>query len=98
MPKLFDSLTLAVVAAGLMYSAPSAAVDWKQHPYDKISHIAIGGALSCGVTAYTKKPLYGVLAAVLVGTVKEITDKNFDKADLASWGVGGAVGALCFKF
>lgn len=82
----------------LLLSFPVYAVDWAEHPYDKISHIAIGGAISCAVTAKTDNKLYGVLSALVVGAVKEATDKNWDNADFASWGVGGAIGTLCIKF
>lgn len=40
----------------------------------------------------------GLLSGLVVGTIKEATDKNFDNADLASWGVGGAIGMICIKF
>jgi len=78
--------------------AQAHAVDWEEHPYDKMSHIAIGGVISCAVTAKTDNKLYGFLSAVLVGAVKESTDKNWDNGDFASWGVGGAVGTICIKF
>lgn len=76
----------------------SHAVDWKEHPYDKISHVAIGGVISCALTAKTDNKLYGFLAALGVGAIKEATDKNWDTGDFASWGVGGAVGTLCIRF
>jgi hypothetical protein len=77
----------------------SHAVDWKEHPYDKISHVVIGGALSCAVTAKTDNPWLGALSSILVGAIKEgVIDDNFNRADLASWGVGGAVGTLCIRF
>jgi len=89
----------AMIAAALLVPLAALAVDWKEHPYDKLTHIAIGGALSCAVSAKTYKPWLGVLAAVIVGTVKEaVIDDNFDKADLASWGAGGALGALCWRW
>jgi hypothetical protein len=76
----------------------SHAVDWKEHPYDKISHVAGGGLISCAVTYFTEKPWLGVLSALVVGALKEHHDDRFDRADLASWGVGGAVGTLCIRF
>jgi hypothetical protein len=88
----------ALLALALLATPTQAGVDWKEHPYDKATHIAIGGALSCAISAKTDKPWLGVLAALLVGTAKEATDTNFDKADLASWGAGGALGALCVRF
>ena len=88
----------AMIAIALLAPFSAAAVDWEEHPYDKISHVAIGGALSCAVSAHTDKPWLGFLAAVVVGTVKEATDQNFDGGDLASWGAGGAIGSLCWKW
>lgn len=89
----------ALALAAALFATSAHAVDWKEHPYDKLSHVAIGGALSCAVTQYTKKPLYGVLSALAVGLVKEsVVDENFDRADMASWGAGGLVGAICIKF
>ncbi len=83
----------------LSLSSPSnAGVDWTEHPYDKAAHITLGTALSCAVTTYTDNPWYGFLAAFAAGTIKEATDKNFDMGDLASWGVGGAIGSICIKF
>ena len=73
------------------------AIDWTEHPYDKASHIAIGSVISCAVTYKTKKPLYGFLSGLLIGAVKEATDKNWDNGDFASWGVGGAIGTICIK-
>ena len=88
----------ALIAIAMLLPLVALAVDWKEHPYDKLTHIAIGGALSCAVSAHTDKPWLGVLAAVIVGTVKEATDDKFDGGDLASWGAGGAIGALCWKW
>jgi len=82
----------------LLASFNAHAVDWDEHPYDKYSHIAIGGAISCAVTAKTDNKWYGFLSALVVGALKEASDKNFDKADFASWGVGGAVGMVCINF
>lgn len=74
-------------------------IDWKQNPYDKATHIAIGGALSCAVTHWTENPFLGFLAATVVGLVKESAiDMNFSSADAASWAVGGAVGMICIQF
>jgi hypothetical protein len=82
----------------LLMVSPAYGVDWAEHPYDKLSHVAIGGAISCAVTAKTDNKLYGFLAALGVGAIKEATDKNWDNGDFASWGVGGAVGTLCIRF
>jgi hypothetical protein len=82
----------------LLISLPAYAVDWEQHPYDKVSHVVGGAAISCGVTWATKKPLLGAFAGLLAGAIKEKHDDRFDRADLASWGVGGLVGTLCIKF
>ena len=88
---------LAIILASLSTKA-TAGVDWNEHPYDKAAHIALGSALSCAVTSYTDNPWYGFLASFAVGAIKESTDQNFDSGDLASWGVGGAIGAICIKF
>ena len=88
----------ALIATALLAPFSASAVDWEEHPYDKVSHIAIGGAISCAVTAKTDNKLYGFLAALGVGAIKEATDKNWDHGDFASWGVGGAVGTLCIRF
>ena len=90
-------LTL-LISILLASSLANADIDWKENPYDKISHIAIGGAISCAVTATTDNKWYGFLAALGVGAIKEATDKNWDNADFASWGVGGAIGTVCIKF
>ena len=74
------------------------AVDWDANPYDKISHIAIGGAVACAVTHYTQNRWYGILSSTLIGAIKESTDQHFDNADLVSWAAGGLVGSLCFQF
>jgi hypothetical protein len=78
--------------------APAYGADWSEHPYDVYSHIALGGVISCAVTAKTERPLYGVLSGLVAGAVKEATDDRFDGVDFASWGVGGAVGMICIKF
>ncbi len=82
----------------LLLALPAQAVDWKESPYDDISHVAGGLVISCAVGKATRNPVYGVLAALAVGAVKEATDQNFDGKDLAGWGVGGAVGVLCLRF
>ena len=85
----------------LLFSINSHAgdIDWSQNPYDKASHIAIGGVLSCAIGAATKNPWWGLLAATTVGLLKEsVYDQNFDKADAVSWAVGGAVGMICVEF
>jgi len=74
------------------------ATDWKESPHDDFAHIAGGLVISCVVSRATENPVYGVLAALAVGTIKEATDKNFDGKDAAGWGVGGTVGILCLKF
>jgi len=88
----------ALIGFALLLPLVALAVDWKEHPYDKLTHIAIGGALSCAVSAYTSKPWLGALSALIVGAAKEKHDDRFDRADLASWGAGGALGALCWKW
>ena len=89
-------ILLAII---LLLPLATLAVDWKEHPYDKLTHIAIGGALSCAVSAKTNNRWLGALSAVIVGTVKEaVIDDRFDRADLASWGAGGALGTLCWKW
>jgi hypothetical protein len=45
----------------LLMVSPAYGVDWKEHPYDKLSHVAIGGVISCAVTAGTDNKLYGFL-------------------------------------
>lgn len=87
MKQILFSLVVAAAAS------PAAAVDWHQHPYDKAAHIAIGGSLSFAVSQHFDIPLAGVAAATAAGTIKESMDKNFDAGDLASWVVGGLVGA-----
>ncbi len=82
----------------LTLSINAHAVDWNEEPYDKVAHISLGTTLSCLVTTQTDNMWYGFLSAFAVGLIKESTDKNFDTGDLASWGVGGAIGSLCIKF
>ena len=82
----------------LSISLNAQAVDWSQNPYDKATHIAIGSALSCAVTKATDNMWLGLLSGLVVGTIKEATDKNFDNADLASWAVGGGIGMVCINF
>lgn len=89
-------LLLAALLAVSMNHAR--AVEWTSHPYDKMAHATLGSMLSCAVTHSTKNPYYGILSALAVGTIKEISDKNFDNADLASWGLGGVIGVVCIKF
>jgi hypothetical protein len=74
------------------------AADWHESPYDDIAHVAGGLVVGCAVSRASGEPLYGVLAALAVGTIKEATDKNFDGKDLAGWGVGGVVGVVCLQF
>lgn len=86
-------LALALAAA----TSPAAAVDWHKHPADKAAHVALGSALSFGVSQHFDSPLAGVAAATAAGVIKESTDLNFDNGDLASWFVGGLVGAALSK-
>ncbi len=91
MKKIIFVLVAAAAAS------PAAAVDWKEHPNDKIAHVALGGALSFGVSQYFDRPPAGIAAATAVGVLKESTDRHFDTGDLASWVVGGLVGAAISK-
>ena len=81
-----------------LIAVPAHAVDWKESPYDKAAHIAIGGAVSCAVSRVTGNKFYGLLTALAIGTAKELSDDNFDGGDFASWGVGGAAGMLCWDW
>lgn len=71
----------------------SYAVDFARHPYDKAAHIALGGALSYVVTR-AHGPAWGLAAAAGAGLAKELSDRRFSRADIASWVAGGALGAL----
>lgn len=64
-----------------------------QHPYNYYGHAALGGTLSYVVTQQTASPWLGVAAATLAGVAKEKTDQHFSARDVASWAVGGVVGA-----
>jgi hypothetical protein len=89
---------LLITSLLLLSTQAQADIDWSQNPYDKATHIAIGGLASCAVTKYTDNPFLGFLTGTIIGIVKESTDKNFDNADLASWAVGGAIGTICINF
>ncbi|GEM_PF-6977060 len=86
-------LSILALAAALAAPVQSHAVDLTAYPYDYLSHVALGGGLSYWVTSETQRPELGILAATVAGALKESTDKNFDAGDLASWVVGGVVGA-----
>ena len=91
MKKVFFAL-VALAAA-----SPAAAVEWRQHPNDKIAHVGLGSALSFLVSQRTDSASAGVAAATAAGLLKESTDKNFDYGDLASWIAGGFFGAAISK-
>lgn len=95
---LTATLCCLLLLLGHLFASRAMAVDWKQHPYDKLTHMAIGGALSCAISAKTSRPVLGVLASLVVGAAKEVHDDRFDRADLLSWGAGGAIGALCWRW
>jgi hypothetical protein len=83
-----------LLAAAFVFSPVAAhAVDWKKPPYDKYAHIAIAAPISAWVTSETGSPAAGIAATTLIGTLKEASDLHFDKKDLYSWIVGGAIGA-----
>ena len=86
------------IVLALLLPLSAHATDWSESPYDDVAHVAGGLVISCAVSRATENRIYGVLAALAVGTIKETTDKNFDGRDLAGWGVGGVVGLLCLEF
>jgi len=94
----YKMLALIIAVFFFLISLPAKATDWDQHPYDKYTHIAIGGAISCAVTAKTDNRFYGFISALTVGILKEVSDKNFNNKDAASWGVGGVIGTFCYGF
>lgn len=86
-------ITAAIITAAVLAAAPVAAIDWTQHPNDKIAHVALGGALSYAVAQHSGSHFAGIAAATALGIAKESSDRRFDGGDLASWIVGGIAGA-----
>lgn len=84
---------IAGFLAFITLSTPAAALDWTKHPTDKVAHVALGGGLAYAVTHLTDNHFAGIAAAAAAGVLKESVDRNFDGGDLASWVVGGLIGA-----
>lgn len=55
-------------------------------PYDKASHAIAGMAIRKAIG--DEHPILGAAAAILVGYLKEKSDKHFDTMDLAAWSAG----------
>ncbi|MEW5892456.1 MAG: hypothetical protein AB1697_04890 [Pseudomonadota bacterium] len=93
MKRVIVGIALVLSLASPAHSEPIL----HQHPYDYLSHAAIGGGLGYWVTSESWRPVLGVLAATAAGALKECADKNFDTGDLAFWTVGGVLGAALGK-
>lgn len=57
-----------------------------QEPYDKASHAIAGMAIRKAIG--DDHPVLGAATALLVGYLKEKSDKHFDAMDLAAWSAG----------
>lgn len=60
---------------------------------NNIVHVVAGTAISYGALHYTDNNHIAASIPVVIGFIKESTDRNFCGYDLASWTVGGIVGA-----
>lgn len=69
---------------------------------DNLAHIGVATLASYLISDYviryhsftkTEAWFMGFVSSILIGTIKEMTDKNFDIDDLSGYAVGGAVGS-----
>ncbi len=68
---------------------------------DNAGHILINAAISGGVTILarqyglnkTEAFFVGIGTGILLGFIKEKSDKNFSGSDMGSWAAGAALGA-----
>ena len=62
---------------------------------DKKAHFWAGAAIAATVTLYTASPVFGIVAAVLIGALKELRDRvgfgTPDLMDFAATAAGSAV-------
>ena len=92
------ALVLAVSSASAFERKCTTSDLWRGP--DKTKHALAGGAIGAAVTAATKEPLYGALAATGVGLAKELVDRRYpshtcslqDFAVTAAAGWAGAYG------
>ena len=100
MKKIILSIILSsIIMADNYWDATDYKPYFKQR--DNQAHIAVSVVASSIATYYANKHglskteswFIGFGTAVLIGTIKELSDKNFSKDDLSSYAVGGAIGS-----
>lgn len=79
--------------------------DWRdintkveQSGCDDAIHVGVGIATSAIVYKLTDSKALAFITPILIGTIKELTDKNFDAKDIAGYGVGSVVTQIVIRF